>query len=366
MTTDSLFEDIESENDDSQVSLPAYEILTYPADYTLEVLVEKWRKNDIKVPTLQRGYVWNQAKASKLIESFLLGLPVPPVFLYQDRKDNSLLVIDGHQRLRSIFYFFTGLFGESNSKKSKTFRLEGLYKKSPYLGKTYEWLKKEDNKAFNKLNNSVLRAFLMKQIDPADDTSIFQVFERLNSGGVALNSQEIRNCLYEGTLNHLLKELNDVPEWREIVGRKSVDTRMRDVELILRLLALLDGVSNYESPMKKFLNDFMEENKKLVEDQSRNFSNIFKDTSVAVLRNLGKRPFHVHRGLNLAVCDSVFIAFARHVRSHRKDHNSGDLRKRYEKLLEDPAYIEKTSKATTNTEVVTTRIEIAEKFLFGK
>jgi uncharacterized protein with ParB-like and HNH nuclease domain len=194
MQQSELFEPLKSEQADEQEALPVYEILTYPADYTLEVLVEKWQKKQITVPTLQRGYVWNQSQASKLIESFLLGLPVPPVFLYQKREDNSLLVIDGHQRLRTIFYFFSGVFGEPRAKGSKPFALTDLHEKSPYLRHTYISLKETNQSAFNRLNNSVLRAFLMKQIDPEDDGSIFQVFERLNSGGVALTGQEIRNC----------------------------------------------------------------------------------------------------------------------------------------------------------------------------
>src|SRR5437868_15379049 len=79
--------------------LRPFEILTYPADFTLEILVAKWDKGEVRSPSLQRRYVWPQARASKLIESFLMGLPVPPIFVYQDRDDSGLLIVDGHQRL---------------------------------------------------------------------------------------------------------------------------------------------------------------------------------------------------------------------------------------------------------------------------
>ena len=101
-------EEIPSEKQDSEVSLRGYDILSYPADYTLEVLVGKWNKGEINVPPLQRRFIWSQTRASKLIESFLMGLPVPPVFFYQEKDTNKLLVVDGHQRLRSIAYFFRG------------------------------------------------------------------------------------------------------------------------------------------------------------------------------------------------------------------------------------------------------------------
>src|ERR1035438_5222405 len=84
-----LFEEIPSEQQDSEVSLRGYEILSYPADFTLEVLVGKWKKQEINIPPLQRRFIWSQVRASKLIESFLMGLPVPPVFFYQERGTRS-------------------------------------------------------------------------------------------------------------------------------------------------------------------------------------------------------------------------------------------------------------------------------------
>lgn len=362
---DSLFEPLKSEQEDQLEALPVFEILTYPADYTLEVLVEKWSKGQIKVPTLQRGYVWNQNQASKLIESFLLGLPVPPVFLYQNRKDNSLMVIDGHQRLRTIFYFFLGSFGDPGAKGTKSFNLSGLHARSPYLGQTYRSLNHSNQAAFNRFNNSVLRAFLMKQIEPEDDTSMFQVFERLNSGGVALTGQEIRNCLYDGTFNELTKKLNKLKEWRDILGRKEVDSRMRDVELVLRLLALSNDLSTYKHPMKKFLNDFLKKRRDIDAAEAQRFTDQFQRTAKAIVETLGERPFHVHRGLNAAVCDSVFIAFARHEKDS-KNMNPAMMRESFRLLLEDKKYADYTTKATTNDEVVPKRIDMVDKALFGK
>jgi hypothetical protein len=357
-----LFEPLASEKQDEKEALPAYEILTYPADYTLEVLVEKWEKKQITVPTLQRGYVWTQIQASRLIESFLLGLPVPPIFLYQTRHDNSLLVIDGHQRLRTIFYFFSGIFGEPKAKGTKSFTL-ALNKKSPYFGQTYQSLRDDNSGAFNRLNNSVLRAFIMKQIEPRNDDSIFQVFERLNSGGVALTSQEIRNCLYDGTFNALTQTLNKTPEWRSILGRTALDSRMRDVELVLRLLALLHDLKSYKHPMKKFLNDFIDKHRNLTASETTAFTKQFTETVKAIVRNLGDRPFHVTRGLNVAVCDAVFVAFARHL--NRLATKDSGIKDRFKALIKDKDFVVYTTKATTNDKVVPDRIAKAEGFLFG-
>lgn len=377
---------ITSEEEDAETALRPYEILSYPADYTLEVLVDKWRKGEINSPLLQRRYVWPQARASKLIESFLLGLPVPPVFVYQDRNDNSLLIVDGHQRLRSIAYFFSGWFGEEKDPAKVPFNLIGLSEESPFLGATYQHLENTDPAAINRLKNSVLRAFIMKQVQPADDTSIIEIFGRLNTGGMILQAQEIRNCIYEGQFNELLKKLNKNDDWRKIVGTTTEDKRMRDVELILRFLALFYNVKNYEKPMKEFLNKFMRENRrapaeqpsesaakqraiavkrKEFQDRMNEFEDLFTRTSAAIVKSLGSRPFHIARGLNAAVFDSVFTAFARHI------DNVGDgkaspsaLNTKFKHLLVNTQYLKWVSSATTDKDVVPKRLKKAEQILF--
>src|SRR5438128_7522243 len=137
-----LTEPIQSERDDQEASLRSYEVLTYPADFTLEVLVDKWNKDEITIAPGQRKFVWSQAKASKLIESFLIGLPVPPLFFYQEKEDNNFLVVDGQQRLKSIVYFVSGIFGEKED--DPVFKLTGLNEKSPYFDETYKSLEKTD------------------------------------------------------------------------------------------------------------------------------------------------------------------------------------------------------------------------------
>lgn len=371
--TDRLTEPIESELADHDASLRSYEVLTYPADFTLELLVNKWNEGKITLAPGQRKYVWNQLKASKLIESFLIGLPVPPVYFYQDKDDNNFLVVDGQQRLTSIAYFFSGMFGSLNGngdeeakpkrKPLPPFNLVGLDKKSPYYEKTYRWLKEHDVAAFNKLNNAVLRSFVMKQIFPKDDTSIFQVFERLNTGGMVLQPQEIRNCVLYGKFNDLLKQLNKHESWRKIIGRKSVDRRMRDVELILRFFAIFYNLKNYEKPMKQFLNVYMKDNRNPSDDElERKFTALFTRTSDTVVRYLGDRPFSVHAGLNAAIYDAVFTAFAKNLNKLDRPNVKGqisEVRKKYKRLLKQEKFIEWTNSATTDKDVVPKRVNRA-------
>jgi uncharacterized protein with ParB-like and HNH nuclease domain len=130
--------------------------------------------------------VWTISQSSRLIESFLLGLPVPAIFLFTDPHTETQIVVDGQQRLMSIKYFFEGYFGEEDKGARKVFALQGLSEESPYYNVTYRELESRNPQAFNKLNDSVLRTFIIKQLDPKDNSSIFHVFERLNTGGTQL------------------------------------------------------------------------------------------------------------------------------------------------------------------------------------
>jgi uncharacterized protein with ParB-like and HNH nuclease domain len=351
---------VNSEVTDLDSSPPNYEIVTYPADFTLEGINTKYKKGQIGIPGFQRKFVWSIAQASKLIESFLLGLPVPAVFLYTDPEDNTLQVIDGQQRLMSIVYFFEGFFGPVEKKMRAVFSLQGLHEKSPYRDKTYELLGQTDELAFNRLNDSVLRAFVIKQLNPNDLTSIYHVFERLNTGGTQLVSQEIRNCVYHGTFNDMLIELNSYPAWRTIFGKKTEDKRQRDVELILRFLTLFDSSNSYEKPMKDFLSRFMSKHKKDTKEQLTTFQELFHKTAEAVLKELGERPFHIRAGINAAVFDSIFTAFAMNL-----DKIPKDVKTRYDNLVTDPDYLKLVSSGTTDKDAVQTRLTKALAALFG-
>lgn len=354
---------VQSEVLDDQSSLPTYEILTYPADWTLEVLVDKWRKGQIAIPKFQRHFVWSQVQASKLIESFLLGLPVPAIFLYSDPEDPTHLVVDGQQRIKSIGYYFEGAFGEETQGRRTVFRLKGLDDKSPYAGLTYGDLEQKHPAAFAKLNDSVLRAFIIKQLDPADNTSVYLVFERLNTGGTTLTQQEIRNCIHEGPFNDLLLDLNRNSDWRAIFGTGTADKRQRDVELVLRFLALRYSVDSYEKPMKNFLNEFMRRHRWADDADLTEYAAAFEDTAAAVSHSLGDHPFHIRNGLNAAVYDSVFVAFAAHV-----DSVPSDIAERYDSLVdeeEDNEFLSWVSVHTTDRDTVANRLQRANDVLFG-
>ncbi len=354
--TDLDLEPITSEDEDYESAPADYQISTYPADFTLEVLHQKWKADEILIPEFQRGFVWKQVQASKLIESFLVGLPVPAVFLYSERKSQKFFVIDGQQRLKSIFYFLEGYFGPETQGARRVFRLTGLSPDSLFNSKTFEDLRDEDKR---RLKNAVLRSFVVQQLDPADDTSMYHIFERLNTGGTLLTNQEIRNCVYHGNFIGFLNQVNAVPAWRRILGKEALDTRRKDIELLVRFFAMRD-ISAYKKPMKDFLSKFMRKNRDASAEVLAASREIFERTCDAVIASLSEKPFHVRAGLNAAVFDAVMTAFSKHL-----DEIPVDVRDRYVRLIKDKNFDTNTRTSTTDVDTVKQRLSQAEKVLFG-
>lgn len=355
-SSDLELEPITSEDEDYESAPPEYEISTYPADFTLEVLHQKWKAGDILIPNFQRSFVWKQVQASKLIESFLVGLPVPAVFLYSERKSQNFFVIDGQQRLKSIFYFMEGFFGEELQGQRRVFRLTGISGESRFSGKTFEELREEDKK---RLKNSVLRAFIVQQLDPGDDTSMYHIFERLNTGGTLLTNQEIRNCVYHGAFIEFLTRLNKEQSWRDILGKDALDTHKRDIELLIRFFSMRD-IAAYEKPMKDFLSRYMKKNKNPSQEALNNSEKIFRKTCSQIVNALGNRPFHIRAGLNAAVFDAVMVAFSNHI-----DAVPEDIKARYQQLKVDKEFDNNTRQSTTDVDTVRKRFDKANTILFG-
>lgn len=323
-------------------ALRPYKISTQGVDMTLELLVHKIKNGDIEIPSFQRHYIWSAGQASKLIESFLLGLPVPQIFLYKDPATHKLLVVDGQQRLRSIQAFFYGKHQE------KEFRLSGL--ESEWDGKTFSDFTESDKR---RLKNTSLRATIFEQVNPRDNTSIFEVFERLNTGGMKLTAQEVRNAVIGGDMSALLNDLNKNSVWRDLYGKEYEDSRMRDTELILRLLTLEQSWRKYKKPMNAYLSNFMTENRKMSEAKRASLNRMFSLTIDKIYNTLGANAFRLKKGVNTALADAIFVAFAHHKKIPK------NYQKRYEQLLKNEAFLECIEQHTTDTEKVLKRIELA-------
>lgn len=350
------FEHIEAEEEDYYSGPAVYEITVYPADFTLEVLYSKWQAGNIKIPDFQREFVWKQVQSSRLIESFLLGLPVPAIYLYTDRETKKQLVVDGQQRLKSIFFFFDGYFGQENKDKKSVFRLKGLNEKSKWFNKTFQELDESDQ---TKLKDCVLRSFIIQQLNPKDDTSIYHIFERLNTGGTMLTNQEVRNCVYGGKLNSAFVSLNNDSYWRKIMGNDNLDSRQRDVELILRYHSLLD-TQNYEKPLKDYMSTFMQNHRNPDDEVLATLEENFRAICKTICLAIGEKPFHIKSGLSTPVFDSVMVAFTKNRAKIPKDIND-----RYMILIKDLEFTRLIREATTDKDNLVKRFKLAETILFG-
>ncbi len=342
--------DVEVEDiPDADEEIPfKYSISSYGADYTLDSLVRRIGDGSIFVPSFQREYVWNQKQASLLIESFLMGLPVPGIFLSRE-ENQTLLVIDGHQRLRTLQYFYDGIFASTG----REFALTGVGEQFKDL--TYKRLADEDRR---RLDDTILHATIVNQDDPKDDnSSVYLIFERLNTLGVQLLPQEIRNCIYRGQFNDSLKQLNDDQSWRHIFGK--VHSRAKDQELILRFLALRFYGDSYSRPMKGFLNTYMAKNRNLEQNSLEEISQAFVPAVDLIYSAVGERAFRRSSGaLNAAVFDAVMVATARRLRLGEimdLDH----FKVSYDSLLKDEAFVEDTESSTTDENRVRRRLGLA-------
>jgi len=345
-------DDVESTEQEDVCDLDiCYEISNYPSDLSLAEYFRKWEKGDIEIPEFQRNYVWNKNDASRLIESFLLGLPVPGVFLYKRRSDNKLLIIDGQQRILSVVRFIKGTF------EDRVFRLSNV--RQPWDNKSFEEL---PSSAKRLLEDSILRATIIQQLNPQDESSIFYIFERLNTGGKNLNPMEVRRCVYNGRLLQEIEDLNTDSSWRLLIGKPKVDLRYQDVEWIIRCLALGLNLGSYEKPMKVFLNNFCIKYKNSYSPELEHAIGQFRELAKFLLDKLGERPFSLKGKINFAVIDSVIGTLI----SANKNEWPSDLSVRYERLKENLDFVANISANTSDASAVKARFARAKEILLSR
>lgn len=275
--SDELEFDIEPEGDE-ELSLPANqrEVLTRPSDPQIRALHDKQKRGKLILqPDFQRQFVWDRKKASRLVESVLLRVPLPIIYL-SEQPDGHEYVIDGQQRLTSLFSFIDGRLPTGDP-----FRLLGLTAYKELNKKTFAELGEELQDRIQ--DYSVRTVTLLRQ---SDADLKFEIFERLNTGSEPLNDMELRNCVYRGSYNTLLKDLASDPIFRELLGLQEPDKRMRDVELVLRFASFYHvGYVHYKPPMKRFYNHDMEQWQNLSDEAATELRAAFKN-ALSLVRSL--------------------------------------------------------------------------------
>ncbi len=263
---------------------------------TVRDLFQRYLSQEIVLePDFQRHYVWDSTRASRYIESLLLGLPTPPLFLSEERK-GQWVVIDGHQRLETLFRFMQPLLAgpiQSAGKQSHyqtlaPLNLSNLEVMPELNAKGVTALSGEDRA---KLWDTLLGMILLPV--GTDPRMKYVLFARLNQGSMSLNAQELRNCLYRGSYNRLIGELSEDHNFLALWKRKSPDKRMRHRELTLRVFALLHRRERYQSPFRNFLNEEMIEHREASQEELKRFRQEFNTSLTWTDRILGPEGFRL-------------------------------------------------------------------------
>jgi hypothetical protein len=349
---------IEDVDPDEEVLELEYDITSYRADLQVDGLVTRLVNGDIVIPTFdpdvskeaqmegfQRQFVWTKPQCDRFVESLLLGFPVPGVFLVRQPGDFHL-VLDGHQRLRTLQCFYKGVL------RDRTFQL--TYVQPQLVGLTYADL---DDSQRRRLDNSLIHATILRQDKPDEhQQAVFLIFERINSGGTPLRPHEIRIALYSGPFVQLIRELNRLDSWRKLVG--PVSPRFKDHELILRFFALYHGLADYHRPMKGFLNQYIEMNRNLQRESEEDLVRLFNKTCTAVLAGIGTKAFRPVAAVNAAVLDSIMYGVGKRL-SEGPITEPRELGAQYEALMRNQEYRFATERATADDESVRVRLRAA-------
>lgn len=290
-------------------------------DYPIEVLVKKIQDKDIILrPHYQRDFIWDRTKCSLLIESVLLNIPLPPVYLAEE-DDGTLSVIDGLQRLHTFLDYFENKFSLTKMEGEGLVELNKL---------TYLGLQKDFPKAKRILNKGNIRTITISK--DSDPDIKYDIFERLNSGSVKLNDQEIRNCIFHGNMNNAIMGKYDIEKQiyipngmrhnkviQQSMNLTEAHSRYLDAEVVIRILAMMEYSeileTKYKNSMKLLINDYMKEHKNCSDNEIENIKKNFENTMEKVVSIFGDKTFKrysesdIEKTLNRSIMDCIVVTF---------------------------------------------------------
>lgn len=283
--TDKKVKDLEEEQlfEDAFNDLPPSDIVAFNELRSCADLLRLYQTKQLEIqPDFQREIVWSNPDQTRFIDSLTKQLPIPSMCISLDFKNDKRLVIDGLQRMQSIINFLS----DDEWKLSVLPDID-----SRISGKTVYAVKTNSKDIYDRVQNvmipiTVIRCDYSKQ---THNEYLFTIFHRLNSGGTKLNNQEIRNCIYNGTFNYLLRELAKNSETKKLFGPKS---RFRNEEMILRFFAFYDKLNDYDGKLSRFLNEYMFEYRNLDEDSLASKKNLYLSTINLVYEKI----FEKHSG----------------------------------------------------------------------
>ena len=294
-------------NDLETAEVQAAQVIYSGQDFDVVGLIRRLQNEDILIPSFghedtridaagfQRGFVWNRPQMDKFIESILLGYPIPGIFLVK-QPDKRYLVLDGQQRLTTLRRFKDGIH------ETREFSLRNVANEFKDL--TYKTLPDDLRRQFE---NTFIQAIIVTSDGSKESmNSVYNIFERLNSGGTQLTPHEIRVALYAGPFIDYIEVLNRYPSWRSLYGARS--SRLRDQELVLRAIALFMNSDNYKRPLKKFLNDFVADNREASDPGLDQIRLLFQAATDKIYESAGRESIRLRGSQVTAALAEVIIA----------------------------------------------------------
>jgi len=314
--------------------------------------IRKYNQKQLIIdPDFQRNFVWKPKQKSMFIESIILNFPLPPFYLNQDIKGN-LIIIDGLQRTTTIIEFLDNKFALSE--------LEAL---PDYNDKLFSELPPEIQ---SKIEDKKLFLYILKPTTPP--VVIYDMFNRINTGGTQLNRQEVRNCIFKGESTRLLKKLAEEDVFIKAIDFGISDKRMKAREVILRYLAFkIKDYRTYDGDMSEFIEDAMKKINQMKKEEIDTLEADFKRVMQITFKIFGKNNFriptdHTRGRINIAILESVSFFFSNVNDEFIKQHKSS-IKNNFKKLIKDPEYIDAVRFSTGAKYRVSKRFELATAIL---
>ena len=280
----------------------------------------------------QRKLNWKEAEKTRFIDSLMKQIPIPNLCWSWDSKTGQRFIVDGFQRITTIVQFLSQADWQLSDLPDVDFRIRG---------KSVQEIQSQTPRLYQQVENLSLpiTAIYFDSTQESHLDYLYTIFHRLNTGGTKLNNQEIRNCLYQGNLNQLLKDCSKLKTWQQISPvRVRQKQHLKDEEFILRFFAFFDDYEQYSGTLTQFLNRYMYKNKNLESSILEQKINIFKETITLIDSNyLPEKLFSYGQNISALILEGILIGIAKNL-SFLKSQTQEEFKVRLLKLIDSEPY----------------------------
>ena len=354
-----LFEQIQEDTDDYN-EVPPDDIVAYNELRSCADLLRMYQSGQLEIkPDFQRDIVWSNTMQTRLVDSVVKQLPIPSLCISLDYKTQERFVIDGLQRISSIVKFLDAEL----TNEWKLSKLDDIDDR--ISGKTNVTIKTRYSELYTKVQNTVLPITVLRcdYSKKSHMNYLFTIFHRLNTGGSKLSNQEIRNCIYNGTFNTFLKNCVVSPNYIALfnINTAQID-RFSNEEMVLRFISFTYNHLTYKGQLAKFLNEFMDSNKKAPITKIDEYTDLF-DRTISLLYTRILENQSLPR-ISKATTEALFVGIAKNITALEQMQDN-QLRDRYTALRQDDLFsLDNLKEGLAQREKVINRINKAIQ-IFG-